>query len=61
MDPDLYYEYGSRKLMNTDPIRIRIHNTGNKKHKSALKLKWDLDEPVIGTRKLKGGLRGGVV
>ena len=27
MDPDPYSEYGSRKLLNTDPIRIRIHNT----------------------------------
>ena len=29
LDPDLYSEYGSgsRKLLNTDPIRIRIHNT----------------------------------
>ena len=24
---DLYSEYGSRKLLNTDPIQIRIHNT----------------------------------
>ena len=31
MDPDPYSEYGSgsRKLLNTDPIRIRIHNTGH--------------------------------
>ena len=27
MDPDPYSEYGSRKLLNTDLIRIRIHNT----------------------------------
>ena len=26
MDPDPYSEYGSRKLLDTDPIRIRIHN-----------------------------------
>ena len=30
MDPDPYSEYGSRKLLNTDPIRIQIHNTGFK-------------------------------
>ena len=32
VDPDPYseYGYGSRKLLNTDPIRIRIHNTGRK-------------------------------
>ena len=31
MDPDQYSEYGSEssKLLNTDPIRIRIHNTGS--------------------------------
>ena len=32
VDPDPYSEYGSRsgsrKLLNTDPIRSRIHNTG---------------------------------
>ena len=29
VDPDPYFEYGSgaRKLLNTDPIQIRIHNT----------------------------------
>ena len=29
MDPDAYSEYGSgsTKLLNTEPIRIRIHNT----------------------------------
>ena len=26
-DPYFKYESGSRKLLNTDPIRIRIHNT----------------------------------
>ena len=33
VDPDPYSEYGSgsRKLLNTDPIRIRIHNTGSRK------------------------------
>ena len=31
VDPDPYSEYGSgsRKFLNTDPIRIRIHNTGS--------------------------------
>ena len=28
---DLYSENGSIKLLNTDPIRIRIHNTGYNK------------------------------
>ena len=27
MDPDPEYESGSTKLLNSDPIRIRIHNT----------------------------------
>ena len=27
MEPDPYWEYGSTKLLNMDPIRIRIHNT----------------------------------
>ena len=27
MDPDSYSEYGSTKVLNTDPIWIRIHNT----------------------------------
>ena len=32
MDPYSEYGSGSRKLLNTDPIRIRIHNTGCRSH-----------------------------
>ena len=38
MDPDPYWEYGSTKLLNMDPIQIRIHNT-------ACRLKYSI--PVV--------------
>ena len=46
MDPDPYLEYesGSRKLLNTDPMRIRIHNTDGQCCKAGAGTFWP--EPV---------------
>ena len=59
VDPDPYSEYGSgsRKLLSTDLIQIRIHNTDTSSVADPYHFDTDLDP---GCEKIRYGSRSGV-